>query len=200
MTHASCFPQATIELLQSWSEEFPAPRVRGGSVLYLDFDGVLHSHSVYVSRKKGIHFGHEALENGKQIGHIHRLFEHAELLSSLLDPYPQVRIVLSTTWAQKGGGYAQAKKRLPQQLGDRCIGATFHRGMNLQLFRQASRGMQVYADVCRRRPEQWLAVDDDYQHWPAFTKDFFVRTDENLGISAPHVLRELTGKLAQVFG
>ena len=190
--------QSMEELLQDWRWRIPPPRVRGGAVLYLDFDGVLHSHAVYVSRRKGIHFGPEALEHGQQSGHVHRLFEHCTLLESLLEPYPQVQIVLSTTWAQKS--YTQAKKRLPQSLQERCIGGTCHREMNLQQFRQEPRGLQVYADVCRRMPDRWIALDDDYLNWPVWTRDLFIRTDPHLGISAPLVLAELKAKLAQVFG
>ncbi len=166
-------------------------------MLYLDFDGVLHSHAVYVSRKLGIHFGDEAIEHGKRTGHVHRLFEHAALFESLLEPYPQVKIVLSTTWAQSG--YTQARKRLPESLQARCIGATFHRAMSKQLFRQASRGMQVYADVWRRKPDRWLAVDDDSFGWPIWAIDQLIRSDKNLGISAPHVLAELAAKMKEHF-
>ncbi len=189
---------AQSEFIQDWNDPIPPPRVRGGCVLYLDFDGVLHSHSVFVSKKLGIHFGEEALDHGKRTGHVHRLFEHAGRLENLLEPYQHVKIVLSTTWAQSG--YTQARKYLPESLQARCIGATFHRAMSKQLFRQASRGMQVYADVCRRRPERWLAVDDDYLNWPVFTRDQLVRTDEHLGISAPHVLSDLKTKLKEMFG
>jgi len=167
-------------------------------VIYLDFDGVLHSHAVYVSRKQGIHFGAEALEHGQRTGHVHRLFEHCALLESLLELYPQVRIVLSTTWAQKG--YTQARNQLSPSLKDRCIGATYHRNMNLYRFRQEPRGLQVYGDVCRRVPERWLAIDDDDLGWPDWTKDLFIHTDSHLGISASHVLSELEDKLAAVFG
>jgi hypothetical protein len=72
--------------------------------------------------------------------------------------------------------------------------------MDLQLFRQAPRGMQVYADVCRRMPRRWLAIDDDYLNWPSFTKHLFIRTEDHLGISAPGVLAELQAKLEQQFG
>jgi len=188
----------TSELMQGWSQRIPPPRIQGGCVLYLDFDGVLHSHSVFVSRKQGIHFGLEALMHSRQTGHVHYLFEHAKLLESLLEPYPHVRIVLSTTWAQSG--YTQARSRLTKSLQTRCIGATFHRAMNQQLFRQAPRGLQVYADVCRRVPDRWIALDDDYFNWPSWTLDLFVRTDPDLGISEPHVLAKLQAKLREQFG
>ena len=50
-------------------------------------------------------------------------------------------------------------------------------------------------DVLRRKPADWMALDDDYLHWPTWCREQLVRTDEALGISAPHVLDELKTKL-----
>jgi hypothetical protein len=55
--------------------------------------------------------------------------------------------------------------------------------------------MQIWADVLRRKPAGWLALDDDYLHWPTWCREQLVRTDEVLGISAPRVLDELKAKL-----
>jgi HAD domain in Swiss Army Knife RNA repair proteins len=68
--------------------------------------------------------------------------------------------------------------------------------MDEEFFRVASRGMQIWADVVRRQPQSWLAIDDDWLQWPAWCRDHLVRTDEVLGISAPEVLAELQAKLA----
>lgn len=172
----------------------PSPRVMYGDVLYLDFDGVLHHQDVRVSHKHGIHFGPEAYETGRK----HTLFEHAPLLEQFLEPYPQVRIVLSTTWVQHDG-FQRASKRLPSSLQRRCVGTTFHGHMEKFLFREASRGMQIYSDVGRRCPRTWLALDDDYFGWPAFCKDRLIQTNEDLGISDPLVQEEIKQKFALHF-
>jgi len=71
--------------------------------------------------------------------------------------------------------------------------------MDAELFKQAPRGMQVWADVLRRRPNDWLAIDDDYLHWPTWCRHKLVQTHEVLGISAPVVLAELRAKLAAMY-
>jgi hypothetical protein len=129
---------------------------------------------------------------------VHHLFEHAPLLEELLQPYPEVRIVLSTTWSQSS--YSRARDRLPKGLIDRVVGSTYHSHVDKMMFRQASRGLQIWADVCRRTPVKWLAIDDDHVGWPVWALDRYIRTDENLGISEPEVLGKLIAKLAETFG
>ncbi len=57
-------------------------------VLYLDYDGVLHNDSVYRVRGQGI-----VIRDGV-------LFEWAHYLVEALRPYPDIRIVLSTSWVR----------------------------------------------------------------------------------------------------
>lgn len=163
-----------------------APKGKAGQVLYLDFDGVLHHEAVYQHPKKGPYIKTDAPG--------HRLFQHVAILEELLQPYPEVQIVLSTSWAVSPG-YLKAAKKLPLALRQRCIGSTFHSEMDKTLFRQAPRGMQVWADVLRRQPRAWLALDDDWLHWPKWTLENYVRTDPILGISAPQVRSEIEQKL-----
>jgi hypothetical protein len=81
-----------MEQLASPPQRFArAPARTGGRVLYLDFDGVLHPEDVW--RRPG--WGpYVASPPG------HQLFEHADLLVELLAPYPDLRIVLSTSWVR----------------------------------------------------------------------------------------------------
>lgn len=175
------------------------PRVRGGQVLYLDFDGVLHHEDVCMSTKRGLFFGGNAQSHGARNGHTHRLFEHAPLLMDLLDPYPDVQIVLSTSWV-RWRGYTHARARLPAELARRCVGATFHRHMNRDTFLQLSRGFQIWLDVERRMPSTWLAIDDDHSDWPDWCRDRLVRSDDDWGISHPQVRSALRAALASTFG
>ncbi|RDJ98531.1 HAD domain-containing protein [Paraburkholderia lacunae] len=168
-----------------------APRHTGGLVLYLDFDGVLHPEDVWVRLNKGPYI---ASPPG------HELFEHAELLERVLLPYPDVKIVLSTSWVRVYKGVARVARKLPPELRARVVGATYHRSMDPESFRQTLRGMQIWADVLRRQPVDWIALDDDYLDWPSWCGDKLVRTHEVLGISAPVVLAELRAKLARMHG
>lgn len=170
----------------------------GGQVLYLDFDGVLHHEDVCVDRKLGLYFGKVAQSQGQNHGHCHRLFEHAPLLEALLEPYPEVRIVLSTSWVL-WRGYEHARARLPSSLAQRCIGATFHKRMVRNRFQDMPRGMQIWLDVTRRNPEAWLAIDDTDEDWPAWCRDLLVHSDAHWGICEPGVHANLKMALARTF-
>lgn len=62
-------------------------------VLYLDFDGVLHHEDCWWHPRKGPYL--------HQTGY--QLFQHVGLLEETLAPYPQVKIVLSTSWVRRVG-------------------------------------------------------------------------------------------------
>ncbi|BDT72776.1 hypothetical protein os4_23210 [Comamonadaceae bacterium OS-4] len=162
-------------------------RERDGLVLYLDFDGVLHHQNCLWHPKKGAYLSAPAG---------YSLFQHADLLASLLKPFPEVQIVLSTSWVLQYG-LTGAAKRLPTELQQRVIGGTFHsKHMHRQEFQfEKSRGQQVFEDVLRRRPRAWIALDDTNEGWPPESVGHFIQTDENEGISAPEVLFEIKEKL-----
>ncbi|MDP1870810.1 MAG: HAD domain-containing protein [Gallionella sp.] len=70
-------------------------------MLFLDFDGVLHPNEAFMT-KTGVVLRCDG----------HNLFEHAELLADLLEPYPTVKIMLSTSWVWTLN-FKKAKARLP---------------------------------------------------------------------------------------
>jgi hypothetical protein len=152
-------------------------------VLYLDFDGVLHPEGVYWHPKRGAYLHAEYEFAG------HRLFEHAELLESLLAPYPDVALVLSTSWVRQYR-FEGARSRLPEALQARCIGATFHTQMDRVAFDASFRGRQVQADALRRRPQAWLAIDDTDEGWEG-ARQHLVLSHEVHGIAEPQVLEQL---------
>lgn len=166
------------------------PSGQCGPVVYLDFDGVLHPQDVMWSPKRGPYL---VAPPGDQ------LFQHAGLLDELLRPYPHVGIVLSTSWVLRYG-CTRTARRLPTGLRERVVGATFHSTMDQFDFLSASRGMQVWSDVYRRSPSDWMALDDDYMHWPAWCRDRYVRTDPNKGISEPLVLDAIRKGLRRIAG
>lgn len=167
-----------------------SPRGHSGLILYLDFDGVLHHENVLWHPRLGAYLS--APEG-------YTLFQHALLLEQLLEPYPEVRIVLSTSWVRRYG-CARAAKNLRPSLRARVVGATFHSRMDEESFVAAPRGVQVWSDVVRRQPRDWLALDDDYLNWPEWCQDRYVRTHEHEGLSEPLVLAEFKQKLARMCG
>ena len=160
----------------------------GELLLYLDFDGAVHHENVRLHRHIGAYLD-------APIGYT--LFQHAELLEQALQPYPQVRIVLSTSWVRRYG-CAGAARNLRSALRSRVIGATYHSRMDAEEFYAAPRGMQVWGDVVRRKPRDLLALDDDWLHWPKWCLDKYVRTHEHEGISDPAVLAEFKQKLREM--
>lgn len=160
----------------------------GELVLYLDFDGVLHHENCLWHPKIGAYLS--APE-----GYV--LFQHAELLEQLLSPYPQVKIVLSTSWVRRYG-CSKAAKNLRPTLRARVIGATYHSNMREHEFDSLPRGLQVWSDVLKRKPRDWLALDDVTEGWPANALPHFVRTHEYEGISDPAVLAEFKEKLGRM--
>ncbi|WP_233799802.1 HAD domain-containing protein [Paraburkholderia sp. HP33-1] len=169
----------------------PPPRRCGGLVLYLDLDGCLHPESVYLHPKFG-----PILWNAPG----HELFEHVKLLEQVLEPYLDVCIILSTSWVPRyRGSLRRVLRRFTPSLRARVVGATYHSQMSMADFTNTAKGMQVWSDVLRRKPEAWIALDDDDKNWPAWCRDHLVRTDPYLGIGEASVLSELQAKLAEIF-
>lgn len=167
-------------------------RGKDGHVLYLDFDGVLHHSEVWYHPKIGPYFP-------SKVPARYKLFEHIGLLEQLLEPYPRVSIVLSTTWSRRYGPH-RAGKNLGHKLSTRVIGATFHTRMNHEDFDNKLRGGQVYEDVLRRKPAQWVALDDDTDGWPSEVGDRYIRTHLIDGISDHEVLVAIRERFKQYFG
>ncbi|WNO03973.1 HAD domain-containing protein [Rhodoferax mekongensis] len=167
-------------------------RGKNEHILYLDFDGVLHHSEVWYHPRVGPYFP-------SKVPNQYKLFQHLGLLEQLLEPYPKVSIVLSTTWSRRYGPY-RAGKNLGHKLSPRVIGATFHSRMNPEEFDNKLRGVQVYEDVLRRKPAQWLALDDDTEGWPGEVRDRYIRTHLTDGISDSSVLSAIKERFKKYFG
>jgi len=155
----------------------------GKFVLFLDFDGVLHHENCVWHPRRGAY-----LEAPPR----YSLFQHAPLLQAELEPFPDVVIVLSTSWVLRYGFSASAK-RLPESLRRRCIGATYHsHAMHQGTFLSTPRGEQILNDVGRRKPANWAALDDNMEGWPAGAP--WIQTDPYEGIAGAGVM----GKLREV--
>jgi hypothetical protein len=161
------------------------------AVLYLDFDGCLHNQAVYwdaIRRQPVI-----------QAPVRYTLFQHAALLDEMLAPHPGIRIILSTPWVRHYG-IRKAAKELPAGLRRRVVGSTYDSEAPGESFDHLPRGELVAADVERRRPSRWLALDDDPIGWPDWALRHLLLTDPYEGISTPALQVELRRRLGQLAG
>jgi hypothetical protein len=155
---------------------------KGQLLLYLDFDGTLHHHEVWFNKTIGPYL---------RAPDEYRLFQHSELLAQFLEPYPAVKIILSTTWVQRFGRAKAAKQLLPS-LRARVVGAC---SAEMRGFQEAPRGIKVWADVRRRKPLDWLALDDSDEGWLPEIRHHLVLAHKTEGLGEPSVQREFKFKL-----
>lgn len=160
-------------------------------ILFLDFDGVLHPDAVYLRHSGQIELRTEGA-----------LFMWADRLAEALQPHPDVRIVLSTSWV-RNIGFHRARKALPADLAARVVGATWHSGMGKGWpdyipWDNQTRYEQIKAYLARlSAPHRWIAVDDDAQGWASAELHRLIQTDPNSGISSPEALAALACTLEE---
>ena len=163
-------------------------------ILFLDYDGVLHPDDVY-------------LECGRPVLHATgQLFMWAPLLEDALVDHPDVRIVLSTSWARELR-FTRARDRLPQGLRSRVVGATWHSAMGridgISLGRatwwdMATRYEQIKRHATRAGLADWVAIDDNPEGWADADRDKLIQTHSAAGISSPRILARLGEQLARI--
>ena len=162
-------------------------------IAFLDFDGVLHPAFVY-------------LKDGKpSLSADGELFMWAPLLVEALAPYPEIRIVLSTSWVHVIG-YDDSRNALPESLRQRVIGATWHAALDsspyasqtdtLLGWNQMTRYEQISLYANRVGVNHWLAIDDDHYGWKSEDKGRLIQTDPELGISEIVVFERFKKALA----
>jgi hypothetical protein len=159
-------------------------------VLFLDFDGVLHPGDVWVER---------ATRQVTLRTPGHELFESLPILIEALDPYPALKIVLSTSWVRTYG-FEQTREFLPTTLQARVIGATYDPSSpEAWRWDRMRRYDTIALDVRRRRPDRYLALDDDAFGWPANEQGALVLVPAALGLACPVTQELLRDRLAQRF-
>jgi HAD domain in Swiss Army Knife RNA repair proteins len=186
---------ATSTNLASPYYVFQAVRPGPDVAIYVDFDGVLQHEAVLWSPRRGP-FMCPREAAGRT------LFEWVHFLEESLEDFPDAKLVLSSTWCIRPG-YSKAIKCLPAKLRGRFVGGTFHKRMHgadpwiLQSFQATPRWRQILADVERRQPRAWLALDDDIGDWPQELRANLVACEGSTGLSSPYVRDELRQKLSK---
>ena len=120
--------------------------------LFLDYDGTLHRGPTYVTATGPVSGAPGQIQ----------LLEYAGLLEQLLQPYPELRIVLSTDWVATFGFEATLTALPVASLRERVIGATFDPAGHISPhhWKTLMRGVQVQHYLYRNPCSRWLALDD----------------------------------------
>lgn len=163
-------------------------------IIFLDYDGVLHPDAAYMYKGKP-----ELRADGA-------LFMWGPHLEQLLSPYPDVKIVLSTSWVRELR-FSRAKGYLPPSLQAKVIGATWHSSMRMSedlrpLQRMtwwdlAPRYRQIKRYVERAGLVDWLAIDDHPDEWAEADHHHLVKTDSSKGLSDPLVQKLIQNWLSK---
>ena len=166
-------------------------------ILFLDFDGVLHPNEVYLSKSSLVELRGEG-----------SLLMHVPVLERLLAPYPQVRIILSTSWVRAIGfdfTLRQMQKLIPRStLFNHIAGATWDPKMvreGRDPFDEWTRFQQIQFHVRLNDVKNWIAIDDLYsggEGWPEAHRERLVLTESKLGLGSPEAQEELRSKLANL--
>jgi hypothetical protein len=134
-----------------------------------------------------------------------QLFEWAPCLIRAIAPFPDLRIVLSTSWVRVLG-YDRSREALSPELARRVIGATYHsrfHGPTRELrdnWAQVPRGLQIAQDVARRGPCSWVAVDDAVQEFTTPQREWLVPCQSDRGLADVEAQARLEHLLKQRYG
>jgi hypothetical protein len=146
--------------------------------LFVDYDGTLHVGHALMDEN-----GQITLDSGRP------LLEFAPLLVELLEPYPAVEIVLTTSWLQTVPT-EKAISHLPPELARRVVDTTRDRKARFSYMQNGSGRTDII--VCYaygKRLKNWLAIDDSvygayhFGREPGELVRNFVLVDSTMGIS-----------------
>lgn len=134
--------------------------------LYLDFDGVLHPD------------GSEAIDERGRLIDNPVLFSWLPVLTELLEPFPEVRIIVSSDWRRLFDDAALIKLLGP--LGIRFVGVVEHIS--------PPRDQEILHDALQRGLQDWIALDDHRSvHEAARTDPRFIACAPATGITGETV-------------
>lgn len=159
------------------------------AVLYCDFDHTLHRTDAYRTAS-GVVPGSPTTP----------FFEYAGLLERLLLPYPEVVIVLSTSWVEELG-VDEARNRLPiASLRARVVGATYDPNDTVAANWSAmTRGGQILRHVRLIGLKRWLAIDDGRAGFSGY-ESHLVHCQMGVVLGDKDVQKLLADRLEWMFG
>ncbi len=163
--------------------------------LFVDYDGVLHRGHAFLDESNEIF-----LDTGIP------LFEFSPLLVSLLEPWPEVEIVLTTTWLSRLP-VDEVVSYLPLRLARRVVGTTQgYRARFGDWKTGIARTYIIRAYVFEHRLRNWLAIVDSVYGAHDLSTDFLalephlVLLDSQRGIGEAQAQQRIRDWLAEVHG
>lgn len=162
------------------------------TILFLDFDGVLHPPEVHNTSD-----GPELLTHGK-------LFMHVRHLEDTLGYHPEVKIVLSTSWVSRMG-YEATLSYMPVKLRARVVGTTWRETQQVGTYSfdsqdRMTRFQQIWSYVYSHQIKNWLALDDlhsNTEQWPSEHKNHLILCNGKTGLGDAEVLAALNTALLE---
>lgn len=148
-------------------------------VLFLDFDGVLHPE--------------KAARLDRRLGRIvgENMFCWLPLLETLLAPYPELRILVTSDW----------RRHLSNESLKDLLGPLGSRFLDVVLTYSPSRYEEIATEVDKRQLQHWLALDDHLSvQEAAGSNERLIWCPPDKGLSSERVQRELAEKLARLMG
>ncbi|MFL9886174.1 HAD domain-containing protein [Paraburkholderia agricolaris] len=161
--------------------------------LFVDYDGTLHAGHALIDTA-----GQITLDSGRA------LFEFVPLLVEMLEPYPSVEIVLTTSWLatlpeDKVISY------LPAKLARRVVGTTQGRKARFSYLRDGTGRTDIITCYAfGKRLKHWLAIDDSVHGAHRFGSEpgelvrNFVLLDSTRGISDEGAQQRIRDWLVEV--
>lgn len=173
----------------------PAPLVLDCTTptLFVDFDGTLHVGHSYIGEDDEI-----TLDTGRP------LLEFAPFLVELLEPYPTVEIVLTTSWVRRLP-VERVIEYLPPELRRRVVGTTRDIKPRFSYVLDGTERTDVIRSYAYgKRLKHWLAIDDavfgaeQFGREPGELVDHILLLDSSRGISDSNALQRIALWLTEV--
>jgi hypothetical protein len=154
-------------------------------MLFLNFGGVLNVGHGLVDENSNV-----TLDSGRG------LFEFAPYLADALAPWPQIQIIVTTSWLQTLGA-EKTIALLPGPLRRRVAGTTLGTPPRLSEIRNGSaKAMTIVRHAVKHGMTKWLALDDEAWGVPSGFEQHFLHTDSDTALGAPRARQQLREWLA----
>jgi len=148
--------------------------------LFLNFGGVLNIGHGLVD-----HNGFITLDSGRP------LFEYAAYLVDVLAPWPQVQIIVTTSWLRTLGA-EKTIALLPDELRRRVVGTTLGTPPRFSEFKDGTaKTMTVIRHAAKYGLTRWLVLDDEAWGVPSGYEQHFLHTDSDTALGASEVRKQL---------